>query len=65
MIDRYIGRTVEIIYLDRKGSFTKRQIHVVSIQDGVVKAYCYDSQGPRIFQLKNVLAVDLIRSRGA
>lgn len=57
MIGKFIGREVEIIYLDRKDKFTQRRIRVSSIKDGVVKAYCLEQKGPRIFVMDRILAV--------
>lgn len=37
MIGKYIGRTVDIIYLDRTGKITKRRIQVWSVDHGLVK----------------------------
>lgn len=54
---KYIGRTVEIIYLDKQNNITKRQIRVKSMCDGFIKAYCFGSKGPRIFLIANILAV--------
>lgn len=57
MIGKYIGRTVDIIYLDRTGKITRRRIQVWSVRGNIVKAFCLEQQGPRIFQLENILAV--------
>ena len=34
MIEKYIGRTVDIIYLDRTGKITRRRIQVWSVDHG-------------------------------
>jgi predicted DNA-binding transcriptional regulator YafY len=56
MIDKYVGREIEIIYLDRKGKFTQRTIHVISIKCGKVKAICSVRNSIRIFNIENILA---------
>jgi predicted DNA-binding transcriptional regulator YafY len=56
-MDKYIGRVVEIIYLDRSGKVTQRKIEVRSIQGGVVRAYCLQQRAPRVFVIDRILAV--------
>jgi predicted DNA-binding transcriptional regulator YafY len=63
MIEKYVGRTVEIIYLDRKGNISQRKIEVRSIKCGSVKAFCLEHHAPRIFRIKNILAVVPARKR--
>ena len=46
---KYIGRTVDIIYLDKSGNFTQRRIRVRSVNDGIVRAFCTASGAPRTF----------------
>jgi len=57
MLTKYIGRTVDIIYMDRNGKFTQRRIRVHSVQNGIVHAYCTTSGAPRTFRVENILAV--------
>lgn len=58
-IERYIGRTVELIYLGRGNRITQRRIIVHGVSGGIVKAFCLERQAPRIFRLENILAVQL------
>ncbi|MCZ8513803.1 hypothetical protein O9H85_15445 [Paenibacillus filicis] len=60
-LQKYTGRIVEIIYLDRDNRITQRRIEVRAIYDGVVKAFCLERHAPRIFQSKNILAVQSVR----
>lgn len=64
MIDKYIGRVVEIIYLDRTGRFTRRRVQIRSIRDGRVKVFCLERQAPRILIIENILAIQLAAVRG-
>jgi predicted DNA-binding transcriptional regulator YafY len=57
MIEKYVGRIVEIIYRDSNGKFSKRKIEVRSICGDVVKALCLEQRAPRIFKIENILAV--------
>ncbi|SMF89034.1 hypothetical protein SAMN05661091_4493 [Paenibacillus uliginis N3/975] len=56
MVDKYIGRIVEIIYIDRNGKITQRRIEVLGVKDGRVRARCLTSNAPRVFRLDNILA---------
>jgi hypothetical protein len=55
-MQKYIGRMVEVVYLDRHGKLTQRRIRVIGIKDGMVKAFCYDRRSLRIFNEVNILA---------
>lgn len=44
-LDHYVGKEVEIVYLDRQGNVTQRRIIIRSIRDGIVNATClYESK---------------------
>lgn len=60
-MEKYIGQIVEIIYMGKKGKITKRRIVVRSVQDGTVKAFCLTHRAPRIFKIKNILAIQPVR----
>lgn len=55
-MEKYIGRTLEIIYQDRKGNLSQRKIRLQSIKNGSVKALCLEKGSPRIFRIDNILA---------
>jgi predicted DNA-binding transcriptional regulator YafY len=56
MPEKYIGRTVDIIYQDRSGNITQRRILVHAISDGHVRAYDLDKRAPRVFDAGRILA---------
>jgi len=56
MPTKYLGRTVHIIYQSKAGKLTQRRIQVWSVRGNIVKAFCLEQQGPRIFLLENILA---------
>ncbi|WEK53768.1 MAG: hypothetical protein P0Y55_14460 [Candidatus Cohnella colombiensis] len=56
-MEKYIGRIVDIIYQDRHGKFTKRQISVHSVRDGRVKGFDTAKQSFRVFDIDRILAV--------
>ncbi|NBD25037.1 hypothetical protein [Paenibacillus glycinis] len=59
-IDRYIGRVVNIVYIDKKGRITQRRIEIKAVVDGHIRAHCFKSKGPRVFAVENVLAFELV-----
>lgn len=56
MPEKYIGRTVEIVYLDRTGKITQRRIEVKGIRGQLVRATCLQTGAPRTFRLDRILA---------
>jgi hypothetical protein len=60
MLHKYIGRIVEIIYVDRNNTITQRLIEIRSIEGNIVKAYCLKQKAARIFKVANILAVEPI-----
>lgn len=56
-MERYIGHTVEVIYVDKEGRFTQRTITVREVADGWVSAFCHTRGAPRRFRREQVLAV--------
>jgi hypothetical protein len=57
MLEKYVGRIVEIIYVDKHNKITQRLIEVRSIEGEMVKAYCLKQKAPRVFKLVSILAV--------
>lgn len=53
---KYIGRVVEIVYLDRAGQVTQRNIEIHRIWQGKIYATCLRSGARRTFNEENVLA---------
>jgi len=59
--EKLIGRQIEIVYIDRLGEITQRRIDVRDVQDGKIRAKCLEANAPRVFLIKNVLAIRPIR----
>ncbi|MEZ2659260.1 hypothetical protein [Aneurinibacillus aneurinilyticus] len=53
----YLGRTVEIIYLNQNGELSQRKIRLLSVKDGKIRAYCFKRKATRYFSVGNVLAM--------
>ncbi|WP_379135166.1 hypothetical protein [Paenibacillus sp. sgz500958] len=47
---------VEIVYLDKHGKITQRNIRIREIKDGVIRATCLATNAPRVFRVENILA---------
>lgn len=60
-MQKYIGKTIEIIYLGSDGRITQRQIEVNAVSNGIVKARCLQRNAPRVFRVENILAVQPVR----
>ncbi|UUZ86440.1 WYL domain-containing protein [Paenibacillus sp. P26] len=64
-LQKYTGRTVEIIYLGRDNRITQRRIEIRLVEDGMVKAYCLERRAPRTFQASRILAVQPVGRKTA
>ncbi|MFD2613522.1 hypothetical protein [Paenibacillus gansuensis] len=58
MIEKYIGRYVDIIYQNKIGKISQRRIKVNAVQGALVKAFCTESKSFRTFMKSNILALD-------
>ena len=56
-MEKYVGCTVEIIYLAQSGQITRRRIQILQVRGGIVRAYCLERQGIRAFRRENILAL--------
>ena len=58
-LERYRRRgcRVEVIYLDRHGRFSQREVVILSIRGGRVRVYCYAKDGIRELIAENILAI--------
>jgi len=56
-LEHCAGRTVEMIYIDRRGSVTRRTVAIRRVAGDVVQAYCFSRKAPRSFKRDNILAI--------
>ena len=61
MFSKYVGSTIEIIYMDQSGNFSKRIVDVRSVKNGRAHVYCHKAGAPRILIVGNIMAVERIR----
>lgn len=55
-IAKYIGRTIVIVYMDKKERISKRTIRITRINAGTVYAFDLSCNGPRRFANDRILA---------
>lgn len=55
-----IDCVVDVIYMSKKGKFTKRRIRVLAVKDGYIRAFCLNSGAQRVFLAANLLAAELV-----
>ncbi|RIX59264.1 hypothetical protein D3P08_03660 [Paenibacillus nanensis] len=60
-MERYIGKVVQLIYIDRHRNVTIRDVRVLSVKGGRMKGYCFSAQAIRIFSQENVVDIELVR----
>ena len=58
---KYVGRTIEIIYQDRSGRLTQRQIRVLAAESGKIRAYDMGKRAPRVFEAERILAAQPVQ----
>lgn len=56
--EKWVGTTVEIVYLSKNKKLTKRRINILSVDQVHIKAFCLDRQGRRNFLVDNILAAE-------
>ncbi|WP_440110918.1 hypothetical protein [Paenibacillus sp. QZ-Y1] len=56
MLGKYIGQMVELVYMDRAGQITQRQIRINSVRGGMIRATAGQEGSPRTFLEQGILA---------
>ncbi|GIO60487.1 hypothetical protein ACTHSJ_11995 [Paenibacillus cellulositrophicus] len=62
MSEKYVGQTVEIVYLDQAGNITQRKIEVKEMRGNTVRAVCLKTGAPRTFRRDRILAWQVART---
>nr|WP_114495722.1 hypothetical protein [Fontibacillus phaseoli] len=65
MVEKYIGKILEIIYIDRAGRVSQRRIEVHAVKGDLVRATCLKTGEPRAFRKSNILAFVPVKGRGS
>lgn len=61
--DRYIGYTVELIYMDGLERITQRMVVVQKVRGDVLDVYCLQRRQPRRLRLDRILSVRKVGDR--
>lgn len=51
------NQIIDIIYMAKDNSITKRRIKLIKIVDYTVQSYCFTRHAKRTFKFENILAV--------
>ncbi|MFD1954312.1 hypothetical protein ACFSL6_09010 [Paenibacillus thailandensis] len=62
-MEKYIGKVVQLIYIDRKHQVSIRDVRLLSVKDDRFKAYCFSAKAVRVFNMAGVVDVELIKNR--
>lgn len=60
-MEKYIGKVVQLIYIDRHRNVTIRDVNVLAVKDGHVKAHCFSANGLRIFDIANIVDAEEVK----
>jgi hypothetical protein len=60
-LQRYQGRVVEMIYMDRQSRITQRKVRIHSFREKTVVVYCMERRALRWFRLDGILAAVPVR----
>ena len=60
-MEKYIGKVVQLIYVDRKRQVSIRNVQVLSVKGSRLKAYCFSAQAIRIFNVENIVDVEVVK----
>lgn len=63
MINKYVGRRVEVIYQDGKGKISQRVVMVQSVADGRALVFDVNKGSVRTLRLDGILAAMPVRGR--
>ncbi|XID95198.1 hypothetical protein ACF3MZ_12080 [Paenibacillaceae bacterium WGS1546] len=64
-MEKYVGRTIMIVYVDKKEQFSQRVIRVVRIESGTVFAFDVAKRQPRTFEAARILAARPVKRRAS
>jgi predicted DNA-binding transcriptional regulator YafY len=56
-LTKYIGRDMELIYVDSRNRISRRTVLLRSVHGSVIRAYCYRRNAPRCFRTDRILAI--------
>lgn len=64
-IDKYVGKMINIIYVDSKGKFTKRCVNLYAVRNGKARVFDVEKRAFRTLIADRILAAAPVRLRSA
>jgi|GEM_PF-952750 len=62
-MQQYIGKIVQLIYLDSKREVSIRNIKVLAVGEKSFKAHCYKADAVRTFKISGVVDIEVLNQR--
>lgn len=62
-MERYMGKVVQLIYIDRKRQVSIRDVRIMSVKGELIKAYCLTAKAYRIFNICNIVDISIVKSK--
>ncbi|MCD9024331.1 hypothetical protein [Cohnella silvisoli] len=59
-INKCVGRTVDLIYVDTNGKFSQRRVNLFAIHNGKARVYDVSKRGFRTLVVDRILAVQAV-----
>lgn len=56
-LQQFMGEPIEIIYMDDENRTSQQKINILTAGDQCVFAYCFGPGQPKLFKIKDILAV--------
>lgn len=61
-MQEYIGKVVQLIYIDSKRNVSIRNVRVLLVGDSSFRAYCYQAKSVRTFNKSGIVDMEVLRS---
>jgi len=62
-MQQYIGKIVQLIYNDKKGNVSIRNVRIIASGNDKFMAYCYTAKGIRTFNHTGTVSIDELSPR--
>ena len=60
VIEKCVGRTIDLIYVDTRGKFSQRRVSLFAIRNGKARVYDVKKRGFRTLVVDRILAVQAV-----
>lgn len=59
--ENFIGRKVDLIYVDTRGKFSQRRVDLYAIRNGKARVYDFNKRGFRTLAIERILAIQAVK----